>query len=230
MGFCFENKRPGARCFKELHATLERETRRKLKVVRADDGGEYRGSFENYCKLHDIRLEKIVPKPSQQNGVAERMNKTIEEMIRCMLSHSKLRKSFWGEAMRTSIDLINLSPPVPLKGDVPERVWTRKDVSYDHLRVFGCKTFVHIPKDKRSKLDVKAKPCIFLGYGHEEFGYKLWDPLSRKIVKSKDVVFLEEELVGDGGKVEKASSFAEIPIRIDPVVPPTMYANQGGEL
>ena len=101
-----------------------------------------------------------------------------------MLSHSKLPKSFWGEVMRTSIDLINLSPSVPLKGDVPERAWTEKDVSYDNLRVFGCKAFVHIPKDERSKLDVKAKPCIFLGYGHAEFGYRLWDPLSRKMSKA----------------------------------------------
>ena len=70
----------------------------------------------------------------------------------------------------------------------------------------------------------------FLGYGHEEFGYRLWDPLSRKIVRSRDVVFLEDQLVDDGDKVEKASSSVEIPIRIDPVVPPTVYANHGGEL
>ena len=129
--------------------------------------------------------------------------------------------------MRTSIDLINLSPSIPLKGDVLERVWTRKDVSYDHLRVFGCREFVPIPKDERSKLDVKAKPCIFLGYDHEEFGYMLWDPMSRKIVKSRDVVFIEDQLVDNGDKVEKASSSAEIIIRIDPVVPPTMRANHG---
>ena len=59
--------------------------------------------------------------------------------------------------MRTTIDLINLSSSVPFKGDAPERVWTRKDVSYDHLRGFGCKAFVHIPKDERSKLDIEAK-------------------------------------------------------------------------
>ena len=115
-------------------------------------------------------LKKTIPKTLYKNGVAERMNKTIEERIWCMLSHSKLPNSFWGEAMRTSIDLINLSASVPLKGDVLERVWTGKYVSYDHLRVFGCRAFVHIPKDERSKLDIKAKPCIFLGYGHEEFG------------------------------------------------------------
>ena len=130
--------------------------------------------------------------------------------------------------MRTSIDLINLSPPVPLKGDAPERVWTRKDVSYDHLRVFGYRAFIHIPKDERSKLDVKAKPCIFLGYGHEEFGYRLWNPMSKKIVRSRDIVFLEDQLVDDGDKVEKASSYAEIPIRIYPFVPPIVHTNHGG--
>ena len=117
-----------------------------------------------------------------------------------MLSHYKLPKSFWGEAMRTSIDLTNLSSLVPLKGDVLERVWTRKDVSYDHLRVFGFREFVHIPKDEKSKLDFKAKPCIFLRYGHEEFGYKLRDPMSNKILKNRDVVFLEDQLVVDGNK------------------------------
>ena len=80
--------------FKEFHAILERETIRRLRAVRADNGGEYRGPFENYCKLHGIRLEKTVPKTPQQNGVVERMNRTIEERIRCMLSHSKLPKSF----------------------------------------------------------------------------------------------------------------------------------------
>ena len=154
--------------------------------------------------------------------------------------------------MRTSIDLINLSPSILLKGDVPERVWTRKDVSYDHLRMFGYKAFVLIPKDERvsydhlrvfgcrayvpilkderSKLDVKAKPCIFLGYGHEEFGYMLWDPMSRKIVRSRDFVFIEDQPVDNGDKVEKSSSSTDILIRIDPVVPLTMYANHGGEL
>ena len=96
--------------FKELHARIERETRRKLKAVRADNGSEYRGPYESYCKLYGIRHEKTVLKTLQQNGVAERMIITNEERIRCMLSHSKLPKSFWGEAIKTSIDLINLSP------------------------------------------------------------------------------------------------------------------------
>ena len=114
-----------------------------------------------------------------------------------MLSHSNLPKSFWGEAMRTAVDLINLSPSAPLDGDVPERVWTGKDVSYKHLKVFGCRAYVHIPKDERSKLDDKCKPCIFLGYGHEEFGYRLYDPVEKKVIRSRDVVFLEDQTLQD---------------------------------
>lgn len=192
--FALKSKDQVLDVFKELHARVERENGRKVKCVQEDNGGKYRGLFEYYCRLHGIKLEKSVPKTPQHNGVAKRMNRTIEERIRCMLSYAKLPKSFWGEAMRTAVDLINLSPPVPLNGDVPERVWRGKYVSYDPLRVFGCRAFVHILKDKRSKVDDKEKPCIFLGYGHEEFGYRLWDPLNKKIIRSMDVVFLEDQI------------------------------------
>ena len=69
-----------------------------------------------------------------------------------------------------------------------------------------------------------------LRYGYEEFGYRLWDPLSRKIVRSIDAMFLEDQLVDDGDKVYKSSSSIEILIRIGPFVPPTVHANHGGEL
>ena len=87
------------------------------------------------------------------NEVAKETNHTINDRIKCMLSHIKLSKSFWGEVMRTVVDLINLSPSVPLDNDVPKRVWTRKYVSYNHLRVSTCRAFVHIPKDESSKFD-----------------------------------------------------------------------------
>ena len=100
------------------------------------------------------------------------------------------------EAMRTMVDLINLSSSAPLDDDVPERVWIGKDVSYKHLTMFGCRTYIHIPKDEISKLDYKFKPCIFLEYSHEEFGYRLYDP-KEKVIRSKDVVFLEDQTLQD---------------------------------
>ena len=70
--------------------------------------------------------------------------------------------------------------------------------------MFGCKAYVYIPKDERSKLDLKSKECIFLGYGHEEFRYKLWDPVTRKLIKSRDVVFLKDQIIGDVKKSDES--------------------------
>ncbi|CAL2226286.1 unnamed protein product [Prunus armeniaca] len=115
------------------------------------------GAFRNHCKINGIRHKRYVPKTPQHNGIADRMNRTIVERIRTMLSHAKLPKSFWGEALITVVDLINLSPSAPLNGDVPNKV------------------FVHIPKDEISKLDAKSKECIFVGYGNEEFNQNIED-------------------------------------------------------
>ena len=145
---------------------VEREKGKPLKCLRSDNEGEYKSNeFKSYCSEKGIRHEKTIPGTSQQNGVAERMNCTIIKKIICMLRMANLPKSFWGEAVVTACYLINRSPSVPLNFDIPKRVWTGKDVSYSHLKVFGCKAFVHVPKEKRSKLDNKSTPCIFVGYG-----------------------------------------------------------------
>ncbi|KAI5339317.1 hypothetical protein L3X38_018589 [Prunus dulcis] len=162
----------------KFHASVERETGRSLKCICTDNGGEYVGAFRNYCRSNGIRHERSVPKTPQHNGIAERMNRTIVERIRTMLSHAKLPNSFWGETLMTTVDLINLSPSATLNGDVPNKFWSGKDVSYNHLKVFGSRAFVHIPKDERSKLNVNTKECIFVGYGNEEFRYRLWDPVA----------------------------------------------------
>uniref|UniRef100_A0A2N9EW40 Integrase catalytic domain-containing protein n=1 Tax=Fagus sylvatica TaxID=28930 RepID=A0A2N9EW40_FAGSY len=171
--------------FKKFHAMVEREKGKSLKCLRTDNGGEYTSNeFENYCSEYGIRHEKTVPGTPQHNGVAERINRTIVEKVRCMLRMAKLPKSFWAEAVQTACYLINRSPSVPLDFDIPERVWTGEDASYAHLKVFGCKTFAHVPKEQRLKLDDKATPCIFVGYGDAEFGYKLWDPKKKKMIRS----------------------------------------------
>ena len=148
--------------FKEFHVRVERETGQKLKCIRSDNGGEYMGSLDSYCKKQGIRHEVTVPGTPQHNAVAERMNRTIMERIRSMLSHAKLPKRFWDEALRTAVDLINLSPSIPLDGDVAEHAWSGKEVSYKHLKVFGCRAFAHVPDVERSKLDGKTKECVFL--------------------------------------------------------------------
>ena len=65
---------------------------------------------------------------------------------------------------------------------------------------------MHIPKYERSKLDVKTWQCIFVGYGQNEFGYMLYDPIETKIIRSQDVVFIEDQIIEDIDKTEESVS------------------------
>ena len=179
--------------FKHFQASIEREIGRKLKCVRSDNGSEYIGPFKECCIIQSIKFTKIEPKTPQHNGIAERMNRTINEKFYCMLSNAKLPKSYCGEVMELAV----LSPSVYLDHDVSQRVWTWKDVSYDYLRVFDCKAFVHVPRDKRSNLMSKTMQWIFIGYCHKEFGYKFWDPVNKKVIRSRDAIFFEDQTIID---------------------------------
>ena len=101
--------------------------------------------------------------------------------------------------------MINLSPAVALNSEVPNKIWFGKNVKYDHLRVFGCKSFVHVPKDEISKLDAKSRQCIFIGYGEDEFGYRFYDSIEKKLVRSRDVKFMEDQTIEDIDKMEKST-------------------------
>jgi hypothetical protein len=201
--------------FKQFQVSVERETEKKIKYLRTDNGGEYIGPFDAYCKEQEIRHQFTPPKTPQLNGFAKRMNRTIVERVRCLLSSSKLPKHYWGEALLAAVYLINFSPSYPLQGDVPNKVFYGKEVSYDHLKVFGCKAFVHIPQDERSKLDSKTRQCIFLGYGGDQFDYKLFDPMARKVVRSRDVVFVEDQTIEDIVKTKK-KVLKSIPVGVPP--------------
>ncbi|CAL5331695.1 unnamed protein product [Camellia sinensis] len=180
------------------------ETGKKLKCLRTDNGGEYTSKeFEAYCATHSIRQEKTVLGTPQHNAVAERMNRTIVEKVRCMLKMTKLPKPFWEEAVLVACYLINRSPSVPLNFQIPEEVWSGREISYSHLRVFGCKAFAHVSKEHRQKLDDKATPCIFIGYGDEEFGYRFWDLKNKKVIRSRDAVFQEGQTFEDFGQPAK---------------------------
>jgi hypothetical protein len=81
-----------------------------------------------------------------------------------------------------------------LDDKTPHEVWTEKKPALQHLRVFGCDAYVHVPKENRSKLDKKVEKCIFIGYKDGVKDYKLWNPDIKKIVYSRDVVFIEVKM------------------------------------
>eukprot|EP00253_Pinus_taeda_P032839 PITA_32839 len=151
--------------------------------------------FKEFKALVENQIEKKIKKPTpytpQQNGVAEIMNKTFMERERSMLSGAGLGQEFWVEAVETTCYLVNRSPSSALEDKTPQKVWTGKKPSLSHLRVFGCDAYVHVPKEKRTKLNSKYKKCIFIGYKDGLKGYKLWNLVTRKVVYNRDVVFRE---------------------------------------
>ena len=196
--------------FRKWKAMVENETGLKIKRVRSDNGGEYRDNrFREFCANNGIKMEKTVPMTPQQNDVAERMNRTLNESARSMRIHAGLPKMFWAEAVNTAAYLINRGPSIPLDGKIPGEVWSEKEVNLSHLRVFGCISYVHIDYAERSKLDAKLNKCVFVGYGGDEFGYRFWDYENRKIIRSRDVIFNENVMYKDRSIAESSSSSTE---------------------
>ena len=137
---------------------MENQSRRKIKCLRLDNGIKYTDSrFMELCEQHGIKRDFTICKTPQQNGVAERMNRTIVEKARCLRLNAKLTKNFWAEVVSMTCFLINRSPRVVVDGKVAEEVWTSNAVYYSNLRVFGCPTYVHVSSKERSKLDAKSR-------------------------------------------------------------------------
>ncbi len=184
--------------FKKWKAMVENETGLKIKKLRSDNGGEYEDNeFKKFCYQSGIKLIKTVPGTPQQNGTTQRMNTTLTERARSMRLQSRLPKHFCAEAVNTAAYLINRGPSKPLDLAIPEEIWTGKEVKLSHLKVFGCVSYVHVSDHARSKLDAKSVKCTLVGYGEDEFGYKLWDDQNRKMIRSRDVVFNEKVMYKD---------------------------------
>ncbi|MCI16405.1 hypothetical protein A2U01_0037547, partial [Trifolium medium] len=112
-------------------------------------------------------------------------------MVRCMLKDKNVPKTFWPEAVNWSVHILNRCPTFVVKDITPEEAWSARKPSVSHFKIFGSITYVHVPDNLRKKLDDKSIVCIYLGISDESKAYKLYDPLKKKIVISKDVKFDE---------------------------------------
>jgi len=164
----------------------------KLKGSKIDNGLEFVSEqFNEFCRLKGIKMHRTVPRTPLQNGLAERMNQTLLERVRCMLLGVGLPKSFWGEAVTTAAYLINRCPSTEIGFKTPMEVWSGKPTDYSSLKVFGALAYAHIKQDK---LEPKALKCVFIGYPEGVKGYKLWKLESSggsKVLISRDVTFDE---------------------------------------
>eukprot|EP00253_Pinus_taeda_P036422 PITA_36422 len=150
-----------------------------------------RMKFKNDCSENGIRRYLTNVYTPQQNGVVERMNRTLLGMARSMLTFKRLSPTYWAEAIHTTVYLRNKSPTASLDGITPYEAWFGFKPRVKHLRVFGSVCYALVPKEKRTKLDSRSLKCTMIGYSNEKKGYRLLT--NGKFIVSRDVIFDETE-------------------------------------
>ena len=142
---------------------VENQLGREIKAIRSDRGGEYVAPFNRFCQEHGIIHQTSAPYTPQQNGIAERKNRTLKEMMNSMLISSRLPPNLWGEALLSANYILNRLPHKKLD-KTPYELWKGQSPSYKYLKVWGCLAKVMVPIPKRIKIEPKTIDCIFIGY------------------------------------------------------------------
>ncbi|KAJ9561022.1 hypothetical protein OSB04_006182 [Centaurea solstitialis] len=195
--YLLHSKDEAFKAFKLYKAEVENQKEKRIKILRSDRGGEYfSNEFDTFCEENGIKHERTSPFTPQQNGLAERKNRTLVEMVNCMLNQSNRPTDLWGEALLTACYIHNriTSRVIPTS---PYELWEGRKPNLDHFKVWGCVAYYRTPDPKRSKLGARAIKSIFVGYAHNSPAYRLLDNDSGVIVESRDVDFFEDKFSED---------------------------------
>ena len=175
---------------KELLIFWQRQLDRPVKCIRTDRGSEFFNStLKGYCGQEGIKFEVSAAYTPQQNGIAERMNRTIKEKARTLLLHAAAQQTLWKEAVETACILYNMGP-VCGRSKTPYEAFhgVKPDISL--LRTWGCLVHVHIPDQQRGVFEAKTAPGLFTGYSGISKAYRVY--MGNGIWReSRDVTFLE---------------------------------------
>ncbi|KXJ70180.1 hypothetical protein RP20_CCG024584 [Aedes albopictus] len=161
-------------------------------VIRADNGGEYRSRrLGSFYRQKGITAQFTAAYSPQQNGIAERKNRSLVEMARIEHEHYTMDYKYWAEAVNTANYVQNMLPTRATE-KIPYEAWYTRKPDLKHMHIFGCSAFVHIPDQKRTKLEPKGMKLTFVGYSDSQKAYRLVDLATNKIYHSRDVRFLNE--------------------------------------
>jgi transposase InsO family protein len=179
--------------FKEFKALVENLFERKIKILRSDNGGEYTSNeFGIFCRDDGIKRELTSPYNPQQNGVTERKNRTIMEVLNTMIHDQDIPMHLWDETTRKTIYVQNRLSCSALGFKTPEEMFNGKKPEVIHLKIFGCPIFVQIPKEKITKLDPSGKKGIFVGYREVYKAFRIYILGYHHIEINRDVTFGED--------------------------------------
>lgn len=209
VDYTMKRKYEALHCFKKYHSYANTHTGStlknlnvikhstsnglKLKSIRSDNGGEYiSNEFKINLEEHGIQHQLKIAYTPQQNGVAERMNRTLLDLVRSMLHSKGIEFKFWAEALSTATYIRNRVPSPSLPNDsTPFNLWMKRNPDLSNLRTFGCKCWYVTSKVYVKKLDPRSREAIMVGYSLQSKGYKLLDHDLSKFIISREIKFIE---------------------------------------
>ena len=180
--------------FQRFLALLVTQFSASIKVLRSDSGNEYMSNeFQVFLQSKGIISQRSCPSTPQQNGVAERKNRHLLDVVRTFLLESSVPPRFWCEALSTAVHLINRLPsPTTNHVSLFSKLFGHSPL-YSDLRTFSCVCFVHLPPHERHKLTAQSVKCVFLGYAIPHKGYVCYDPHAYRIRVFRNVIFFENQ-------------------------------------
>jgi transposase InsO family protein len=212
--------------FLAYKALVEKQFGHQIQKLRTNNGGEYvNNNFTSYCTTQGIQMQHTVPYTPQQNGVAERNNRTLKEMANCMVQSKGLSLKYWAEAISCANYIVNRTPTKDFKNITLEEAWTKIKLDVSHFRVFGSIAWAHIPDEKRKALQPKSEKCIFVGYSEDVKGYRLLQPHCNEIILRRDVKFDENLLAYEPNSTVVPSSACKPPSTFVPYSVPILVSS-----
>ncbi|KAJ9541345.1 hypothetical protein OSB04_027851 [Centaurea solstitialis] len=179
--------------FREYQNEVQNQLGRKIKFLRSDRGGEYLSDeFDNHLMECGIVSQLTPSYTPQMNGVSERRNRTLLDMVRSMMCRSTLPMSFWGHALETTAHIPNKAPTKSVE-KTPYKLWKGKKPKMSFLRIWGCEVYVKRPI--LEKLKPKSDKCIFVEYPRTTVGYYFYNPEENKVFVARNGKFLEEKFL-----------------------------------
>ncbi|GJX68809.1 putative RNA-directed DNA polymerase [Tanacetum coccineum] len=179
--------------FKVFKSEVELQLGKKIKALRSDRGGEYLSQeFKEYLGKNGIVQHLTSPYTPQQNGVSERRNRTLLDMVRSMFNLTTLPLSFWDYALEFAVRILNMVPTKKVD-KTPYEIWHGKVPNLSYLKVWGCEAYVK--RDSADKLQQRSVKCIFVGYPKETMGYYFYFPPENKVIVARYGDFLERDLI-----------------------------------
>ncbi|GJY47529.1 putative ribonuclease H-like domain-containing protein [Tanacetum coccineum] len=180
---------------------IENQLDYKVKVIRSDNGTEFKNSIMNqFCEMKIIKREFSVARTPQQNDVAERMNRTLIEAARTMLVDSKLPTTFWVKAVNTASYMLNRVLVIKPHTKTPYELIRGRTPLIDFMKPFGCPVTILNTRDHLGKFDGKADEGLFVGYSVVSKAMRVFNKRTRIVEETLNIRFLENtpNVIGNG--------------------------------